>query len=151
MRDRIDLNKEKFHTIDPNKQSDTSDLAEYYQHIKLSKQEEERTIGLTIASSKNEYPAEIDTDDPKCYAKLYIYRGDDDTEIYRYFVKQDNIGYLFNPYGMYSENGELEKGNGVELRWRLRNVSPDCFLAYTLFLQTRNNIYFHQAERFNQS
>jgi hypothetical protein len=147
--ERIDLSKEVFHKIKDLPETDS--LTEYYKNISLNKGEEERTIGYTFAKNPKDKPEEIDPDEPKCYAKLYMYRGDSDEIVKKYFVKQNKYQELFNPFGMYSEGMENEKVNRVEPKWYLRQVTQDCFYAYMQFLQSKNTVSFSQAERFNNS
>lgn len=139
-----------FHIINPERENTvTSGIEKYYDNITLKPKETERRIGLTLSINTRTMPIEIDIDDIKCYAQLYLYKLNDQTHK-KYFVKSDRYSSLFNPFGALQEGTEnkVDYKNGRKL-WEFHEVKPKCFWLYLVFLQTRNEIYLHQAVRAN--
>lgn len=122
-------------------------LSKYYSKIKLGKNETNKQIGLTASTTTRVPPSEIDISSTECYCKIVIYE-ENSIEKRRYYIKQDNGGQLFSPWGMYSEgtSGDFDKKMG-KFKWTFQEVAEPCFWQYATFLQTRKDIYLYCAQR----
>ena len=150
MKERIDLTQNDiFHQIRQRDDDPPTTLENYYNKIKLGKNEKEKEIGLTFSINGRNPPAEIEPENPKCYAKIKIYK-DKRIEHRKYFIKQDRSGYIYDPLGAFEEGCEKKLSKDKQsLQWDLREVKPQCFWMYLLYLQTRKEVYLYQAARFN--
>lgn len=107
----------------------------------------ERVTGYTISDS-SDTTKEIDPSNKNCYAKKTILKTGDNKTRNKYFVKVGVDGYIFNPWGMYSEGtqGRYEKGYGKS-KWSFSEVSEQCFNFYIKFLQSRSKSWLTHANR----
>jgi hypothetical protein len=145
--ERVDLTKDVFHKIHPDRENPTTSFENYYNKVHLKNRQKELRVGLTFSINTRLMPQEISVDDPKCYAQLYIYK-EKQQEIRKYFVKGNSVDYLFNPHGDFAEGTEsqLDSSGGRPI-WTFREVKPAAFWYYLMFLQTRNEIHLTQAQR----
>ncbi len=150
MKERIDLTQNNiFHQIRQRDDDLPSTLEEYYNKITLIKGEQEKEIGLTFSINGRNPPEEIEINHPKCYAKILIYK-DKKVQKRKYFIKQDRAGYIYDPLSAFGEGREKDKSlDKLNYKWELREVKPQCFWMYLLYLQFRKEVYLHQAARFN--
>ena len=116
------------------------------------------TIGYTSTKSPlrdksghyfmNEAAEEIEPNDKKCYAKKIIIENTNGETRSKYYVKVGPDGYIFNPWGMFTEGTESEyQRHRGKNRWNFREVSERCFLFYNKFLQSKNKAWLTNAER----
>lgn len=99
----------------------------------------ESVIGYTVGQ-------EIDVNSPKCYAKkITIQSGAGIKE--KFYVKYDNKGFMYDPWGLYTEGTEEKKLYGDEPTWSFRKVDEKSFSYYLDYLKTRNKAWLHNAER----
>ena len=117
----------------------------------------DKVVGYTISESpkKNDSghytldsPQEIDTAETKCYAKKTTIEQTDGSVKYKYHIKSNLDGGLFDPWGMFSEGtqGEYAKRHG-KAQWSFKQVHERCFSFYVNFLQSRNKAWLTNAER----
>jgi len=67
---------------------------------------------------------------------------------YKYYVKANNRGDLYNPYGMYeSDQHKRKKHMSGELVWRFQEVNIRVFELYMSFLRTNNMAWLNNAMR----
>jgi len=67
---------------------------------------------------------------------------------YKYFVKANNRGDLYNPYGLYeSDHIKTTKRMTGELKWKFHEVNLRVFELYTSFLRTNNRSWLNNATR----
>jgi hypothetical protein len=90
----------------------------------------------------------IDPEDEKCYSKEIVFKISERQNKHKYYIKANSEGFLFNPWGMFSEGTEAkyEKGHG-RLKWRFTEVNKRCFDFYNRFLESRNQAWLANAER----
>lgn len=149
MRDIIQPDDQYIYIMQKRDDDPPQTLETCYEKVRLAKGEKERVIGFTFAINSHGLPQEIAIEDPKCYAKMWMYKEGGE-EKRKFFIKQDRSGYIYNPMGMYEENNENQRGlNKTELRWTLQETKPQSFWYYLLFLQTRREIYLNHAARYH--
>lgn len=67
---------------------------------------------------------------------------------YRYYVKANNRGDLYNPYGMYeSDQHKRKKHMSGDLVWKFHEVNLRVFELYISFLKTNNKAWLQNAMR----
>jgi len=66
---------------------------------------------------------------------------------YRYYVKMNQRGDLYNPRGLYEGGYQRKKHESGEPIWAFREVNLRAFELYTSFLKTGNIAWLHNAER----
>jgi hypothetical protein len=72
----------------------------------------------------------------------------DEGELTYYFIKVDSTGFLFDPWGHYSEGTQAKQSRqSGKPMWNFHKVAKDCFNFYLQFLKTRNKAYLVNAER----
>jgi len=106
-------------------------------------------VGYTSGSPDHSAPGskEIDPEDPKCYAKKVKYEKSDGGTNERYYVKYGDKGFMYDPWGLYTERTESKKLYGDKSTWYFRKVNRKSFFYYLDFLKTRNKAWLHNAER----
>lgn len=65
----------------------------------------------------------------------------------RYYVKMNQRGDLYSPFGMYEEWNNKKKKDSGEPTWQFREVNQRVFDFYTSFLKTKNKAYLQNADR----
>lgn len=86
-------------------------------------------------------------DKPRENAFTYAYFAEDEeTGKKKYFIRTNNNGRLFDPYGIYTEGYQLKKMAG-QSQWKFRECAEDAFKHYTHFLRTRQEMHLRSAER----
>ena len=89
---------------------------------------------------------EIDINDPKCYAKRVTIESEAGTKE-KFYVKYDEKGFMYDPWGLYSEGTEERKLYGDELACSFKKVVQKSFFYYLDYLRTRNKAWLRNAER----
>ncbi len=118
----------------------------------------EETIGYTNTKQKVrtestlanfDNPETIDASDKKCYAKkVKIKTSKKDSYNTKYYVSVSRDGFIFDPWGMFSEGTEsdYDKNKGRS-KWSFKEVNENCFNYYLRFLQSRNSSWLKNANR----
>ena len=99
----------------------------------------ESSIGYTA-------DGEIDVDHSKCYAKKITIQSKSGTKE-KFYVKYDNKGFMYDPWGLYTEGTEEKKLYGDKPTWSFRKVGERPFSYYMDYLKTRNKAWLRNAER----
>lgn len=95
----------------------------------------------------NVEPPTVDPNSPECYAKKILIEGQKG-ERHKYFVKIGVSGYMYNPWGLYSEGTQNRQAIHMgKPAWTFREVSEQSFYNYCMFLKTRNQSWLNNAER----
>ena len=89
---------------------------------------------------------EIDVNSPKCYAKKTTIQSESGVKE-KFYIKYDDKGFMFDPWGLYTEGTENKKLYGDESTGLLKKVSKKSFSHYLDYLRTRNKAWLHNAER----
>jgi len=99
----------------------------------------ESVVGYTVGQ-------EVDVDNSKCYAKKVTINSEAGaTE--KFYVKYDDKGFMYDPWGLYTEGKEDRKLYGDEPTWSFRKITKKPFYYYLDYLRTRNKAWLHNAER----
>ena len=96
-----------------------------------------------------DFPASpgIDPESPDCYAKRITICGEGGTR-YKHYIKMGTHGYIYNPWGMYSEGTQHKEAKHLGKKvWSFRPVSVKAFTYYLDFLRTQNPAWLTNAER----
>ena len=99
----------------------------------------ESIVGYTVGKK-------IEVNNPKCYAKKVTIESKAGTQE-KFYVKYDNKGFMYDPWGLYTEGTEERKLYGDEPAGSFRKVSNRPFSYYLQYLETRNKAWLHNAER----
>ena len=92
-------------------------------------------------------PETIDPDDSDCFSKKIEYSHEGSSKT-RYYVKVGTDGFIFNPWGMFSEGTQARYAkNKGRSEWKFQQVNEKCFEFYNRFLQSRNSAWLTNAER----
>ena len=93
-------------------------------------------------------PKKIDPENKNCYAKEILIKTSSGTIRNKYYVKVGLDGFIFDPWGVFSEGtqGNYAKGQGKS-EWSFKQVNYECFQSYSKFLQSRNKAWLTTAER----
>ena len=89
---------------------------------------------------------EIDADSPKCYAKKITIQSEGGIKE-KFYVKYDDKGFMYDPWGLYTEGKEGRKLYGDEPTWSFVKITKKSFYYYIDYLRTRNKAWLHNAER----
>ena len=101
-------------------------------------------IGSEDYIDSNKYPRCTAANSSQVLAKkIYMDKG-----IYRYYIKIDNNGKIYNPLSIY---GDVKQTSFLDRVCRSQNkyrdVNYKAFEMYLRFLQTKNLAWLHNAER----
>ncbi len=117
----------------------------------------EETVGYTVSPtpSKNadghydfSNAQTISETDKNCFAKKVSIKKSKDETKHKYYAKVGIEGFMFNPWGPFSEGtqGDYAKGHGKSA-WSFKEVTEKCFNFYIKFLQSKNQAWLKNAER----
>jgi len=111
-------------------------------------EDSENSIGYTSGTPSHQSPGskQIDIEDPKCYAKEVKVKTKDGTNE-NFYVKYGDKGFMYDPWGLYTERTENKKLYGDKSTWHFRKVNRKSFFYYLDFLKTRNKAWLYNAER----
>jgi len=106
-----------------------------------------REVGYTAGTMSAGIPKAIDTESIDCYCKETQVNVDGNN-LRHFYIKIGISGYLFDPWGMFSEGSEAKEARhlGRDV-WNFRPVTKLCYENYLRFLMTRNKAYFTTAQR----
>ena len=132
------------HKIDPDRESGRD------QEATDSAGDIEKVMGYTNGSDNSvdfDATRTIDHESSDCYAKRITITGEGGTR-YKYYVKFGINGFMYNPWGLYSEgmHNKQAKHSG-KMAWTFREVNNKSFSYYLDFLRTRNTAWLNNAER----
>lgn len=90
----------------------------------------------------------IEESDKNCFAKKVSIKTSKKEIKNKYYVKSNLQGFLFDPWGLFSEGtqGDYARGYGKSA-WSFKEVPEKCFDFYVKFLQSKNQAWFKNAER----
>ena len=110
----------------------------------------EKVQGYTSGGDDSvDFPAApvIDPESSDCYAKKVTICGEGGTR-YKHYIKMGRHGYMYNPWGMYSEGTQHKEAKHLGKKvWSFRPVSVKAFTYYLDFLRTQNTAWLNNAER----
>ena len=89
---------------------------------------------------------EIDVNNSKCYAKKIIIQSESGTRE-KFYVKYDDKGFMYDPWGLYTEGVEERRLYGDKPAWVFRKTTKKSFYYYLDYLKTRNKAWLRNAER----
>tara|TARA_A100001201_G_scaffold143625_1_gene146285 strand:+ start:4061 stop:4489 length:429 start_codon:yes stop_codon:yes gene_type:complete len=89
---------------------------------------------------------EITTESPKCYAK-WVKLDAEEGITDKYYVKYGSKGFMYDPWGLYSEGTESKKSYGDTPDNAFRRVNKKSFFYYMDYLKSRNKAWLNNAER----
>lgn len=126
-----------------------------YQVHKISEQEERGPAGLVELPTENgemgftTLGREVDVESVDCFCKVMVETpGGSDVKIVNYFIKTGLNGFMFDPWGMYSEGCQAKEAKHMgRAAWNFSRVDEKCFQYYLKFLQSQNKAWLLQAER----
>lgn len=139
-----------------------------YQVHKISEQEERGPAGLVELPTENgemgftTLGREVEVDSVDCFCKVmvetvgsaekeddeFIENLRDNEQIIHYFIKTGLSGFMFDPWGMFSEGRQAKEATHMgRPAWNFSRVSEKCFQYYLKFLQSQNKAWLLQAER----
>jgi len=122
------------------------------QDIDFQIQIHEGEVGFTSGVTRDKKPKEIDTKSVDCYAKVVYIPIEDGGPLEKYFVKIGLSGFIFDPWGIFSEGTQAKDAKHFgRLAWEFKRVSKQCFENYIMYLTTRNKAYLNLAERESRS
>jgi len=134
-----------FHVINENKDIET--LGEYTRDTMMELLDDGE-IGFTSGLNEKDFPKQISVDDIDCFAKMKYIPHEDGGPITMYFAKIGISGFLFDPWGLFSEGTQAKDAKHLgKNAWNFRKITQECFKNYLTFLGNRNKAYFNLAER----
>jgi len=137
------MNREKeieFHTINEDGQSSVID--------ELSEHGITEACGFTQGRTRDGFPVQIDIDDKNCFCKMDLIPAEQGGPFMNYYIKTDLNGFLFDPWGLFSEGMQGKELSGLDQpAWTFQPVTKICFDSYLRFLMTRNKAHINLAER----
>jgi len=105
-------------------------------------------LGFTKGVSGEREPKHIEVDDVDCYAKMKFVPSEDGGPMMLYFIKMGISGFLFDPWGLYTEGTQAKDAKHLGRNaWEFTRVNKQCFNYYIRFLMTRNKAYLNLCER----
>jgi hypothetical protein len=134
-------NNPDIHVMDPTRQSDEGVMPVPQLTVKDQ-------LGITVGVTRDKQPKTIEIDHLDCYAKIQFISVEDGGPEYIYYAKIGISGFLFDPWGTFSEGSQAKEAKHLGRQaWEFHKISKPCFDNYVRFLMTRNKAYFNMAER----
>jgi hypothetical protein len=104
--------------------------------------EHDDLVNMSGDMDQDGYPVYFGDDHPeKIYAKASI--GPQN----KYYIRLDNIGHFFNPIGLLTSSSHNKYRYIKDQKYSFVEVNPEVFRQYVMFLKTRNDAWYRQAER----
>jgi len=103
-------------------------------------------IGSVIGYTAGGADQAVDINSSKCYAKkvtIELEGGIKD----KFYIKYDDKGFMYDPWGLYTEGAEDKKLYGDKPTWAFRRTGKKSFYYYLDYLRTRNKAWLRNAER----
>ena len=118
-----------------------------------TKEEIGYTTNKVISKDENGHyefsePEKIDVGSEYCFAKKVKINFSDKSAKEKYYLKVGIDGFIFNPFGLFSEGTEKKYANRHgKSSWSFKEVNNKCFDFYVKFLQSKNQAWLTNAER----